>query len=112
VSVSPPAERKKIPPGNPHYNAKYVDVYDSTDDAAYVGYTPGYTGSYVQNGTVMYGTGYDYPAYQTNTAYIPPPTTYGYNAAYDPYAGSWSYTPSYCNLYNRPFNLQRNPEAC
>jgi len=45
----------------------------------------------------MYGTGYDYPAYQTNTAYIPPPTTYGYNAAYDPYAGSWSYTPSYYN---------------
>ncbi len=97
VSVSPPAERKKIPPSNSHYNASYVDVYDSTDAVAYVGYTPGYTGSYVQDGTVRYGTGYDYPAYQTNTAYIPPPTTYGYNAAYDPYASSWSYTPSYYN---------------
>ena len=50
----------KIPPSNPRYNAKYVKVYESTDDTVTVGYTPGYTGSYVDNGTVVYGTGYDY----------------------------------------------------
>jgi len=77
-------------------------VYDSTDDTAYVGYTPGYTGSYVDNGTVVYGTGYDYPAYSTANAYIPPaaPATYGYAATYDPYASSWGYQPSYYNPYS------------
>ena len=92
VSVNPPTkEVEKIPPSNPHYNAKYVKVYDSTDDTVTMGYTPGYTGSYVDNGTVVYGTGYDYPAYSAPDAYIPPPATYGYAAAYDPYAGSWGY---------------------
>jgi hypothetical protein len=99
VSVNPPQEVNKIPPSNPHYNAKYVKVYDSTDDTAYVGYTPGYTGSYVEDGTVVYGTGYDYPAYSTADAYIPPamPSTYGYAATYDPYASTWGYQPSYYN---------------
>ena len=96
VSVNPPKEVDKIPPSNPRYNAKYVKVYESTDDTVTVGYTPGYTGSYVDNGTVVYGTGYDYSGYSTPEAYIPPPTTYGYAAAYDPYAGVWGYeTPYY-----------------
>jgi hypothetical protein len=102
VSVSPPQDVNKIPPSNPHYNAKYVKVYDSNDDTAYVGYTPGYTGSYVDSGTVVYGTGYNYPAYSTDSAYIPPaaPATYGYAATYDPYASTWGYQPSYYNPYS------------
>jgi hypothetical protein len=95
VSVNPPREVDKIPPGNPRYNAKYVKVYESTDDTATVGYTPGYTGSYVDNDTVVYGTGYDYAGYSAPDAYIPQPATYGYAAAYDPYAGSWGYQPPY-----------------
>jgi len=97
VSVTPPAEVNKIPPSNPRYNAKYVKVYDSTEDTVTVGYTPGYTGSYVDNGTVAYGTGYNYAGYSTPEAYIPPPATYGYAAAYDPYAGSWGYQTPYYN---------------
>ena len=97
VSVNPPNEVEKIPPSNPRYNAKYVKVYESTDDTVTVGYTPGYTGSYVENGTVVYGTGYDYAGYSTPEAYIPPPTTYGYAAAYDPYAGTWGYETPYYN---------------
>ncbi|MDI6853108.1 MAG: hypothetical protein QME75_05825 [Deltaproteobacteria bacterium] len=102
VSVHPPEEVNKIPPSNPHYNAKYVKVYDSTADTAYVGYTPGYTGSYVNNGTIVYGTGYNYPSYSTPSTYIPPaaPATYGYAAAYDPYASTWGYQPSYYNPYS------------
>ena len=97
VSGSPPQEVDKIPPGNPHYNAKYVKVYESADDTVTVGYTPGYTGSYVDNGTVVYGTGYNYAGYSTQDAYIPPPATYGYAAAYDPYAGTWGYQSPYYN---------------
>lgn len=102
VSVKPPQDVNKIPPSCPHYNAKYVKVYDSTDDMVYVGYTPGYTGSYVDNGTVVYGTGYDYPSYYTSSIYIPPaaPATYGYAATYDPYASTWGYQPAYYNPYS------------
>jgi hypothetical protein len=95
VSVSPPSEVSKIPASNPHFNAKYVKVYSSTEDTAYVGYTPGYTGSYVDNGTVVYGTGYSYPSYSTADAYIPYQSTYGYAATYDPYESTWGYQPSY-----------------
>lgn len=97
VSVSAPKQVDQIPPSNPNYSAKYVKVYDSTDDTVTVGYTPGYTGSYVDNGTVVYGTGYDYSGYSSPEAYIPAPATYGYAAAYDPYANSWGYQPSYYN---------------
>lgn len=97
VSVAPPQQVDKIPPSNPRYNARYVKVYESTDDTVTVGYTPGYTGSYVDNGTVVYGTGYDYSGYSTPDAYIPPPATYGYAAAYDPYADSWGYQTPYYN---------------
>jgi hypothetical protein len=99
VSVSPPQDVNKIPPSNPNYNTKYLKVYDSTDDTVTVGYTPGYTGSYVDNGTVVYGTGYQYPGYASETVYLPPPApvTYGYAATYDPYAGSWGYAAPYYN---------------
>ena len=95
VSVAPPKQVNNLPPTNPHYNAKYVQVYDATDDVAYVGYTPGYTGSYVEGDTVVYGTGYSYPPYVSNTEYIPYPATYGYAATYNPYAGCWGYQPPY-----------------
>ncbi|MEW6660487.1 MAG: hypothetical protein AB1424_17715 [Thermodesulfobacteriota bacterium] len=97
VSANPPTEVNKIPPSNPRYNAKYVKVYDSTEDTVTVGYTPGYTGSYVDNGTVAYGTGYSYAGYSSPEAYIPPPATYGYAAAYNPYAGTWGYQTPYYN---------------
>lgn len=97
VCVTPPQKVQDIPPSNPRYNAKYVKVYDSTDDTAYVGYTPGYTGSYVQNGTVVYGTGYRYAGYATPTTYIAYPSTYGYAAVYDPYGATWGYQPAYYN---------------
>ncbi len=97
ASVNPPKQVDNIPPSNPNYNAKYVKVYDSSADTVTVGYTPGYTGSYVDNGTVVYGTGYSYAGYAAPDVYIPAPVTYGYAAAYDPYAGCWGYQPSYYN---------------
>ncbi len=95
VSVNPPKQVEQIPPSNPRYSAKFVKVYDATDDEVTVGYTPGYTGSYVDNGTVVYGTGYDYQGYAAPEAYIPPPVTYGYAATYDPYAGNWGNQAAY-----------------
>jgi hypothetical protein len=92
VSTSVPKEIYSIPPSSPNYNVTNVHIYESTPDEVYTGYTSGYTGSYVQNGTVVYGTGYNYPGYSSPTAYYPAPVTYGYAPTYDPMAGVWSFT--------------------
>ncbi len=100
VSVEVAGDIYRIPPSNPHYNARYVKVYDSTDDVARVGYTPGYTGSYVDRGTVVYGTGYAYDPYYSPRAYIPYSATYGFSAVYNPYQALWGYQPVYYNPYS------------
>jgi hypothetical protein len=64
-----PDEIYTVPPSNPHYYTKYARVYDSNPDNVWVGYTPGYTGSYVQEGTMVFGTGYDYDQYDYDANY-------------------------------------------
>ncbi|MEX1131892.1 MAG: hypothetical protein WEC15_01595 [Flavobacteriales bacterium] len=83
-----PEEVKSIPPSSPNYNVTYVQVYESTPDVVYVGYTPGYTGCYVYGPTVIYGTGYAYQPWY-GAVYYPPPVTYGFNMHYNPWTG-WS----------------------
>lgn len=88
VSTSVPEAVRTIEPSSPVYNVKYVQVYDSTPDVVYVGYTPGYTGSYVYGGTVIYGTGWYYPP-PPPVYYYPRPCTYGFSVHYNPWTG-WS----------------------
>src|SRR5881394_1684244 len=76
----------KIPPSVPVYNVTYVQIYASTPEVVYVGYTPGYTGSYPYYGVPVYGTGYAYPPY-SGTVYYPYPVTYGVAVSYNPYTG-------------------------
>jgi hypothetical protein len=87
VCVSVPQEIYTIPPEYPVYNVKYVHVYDYTPTVVYVGYTPGYAGTYVYGGTVVYGTGYVYRGWYGPVYYYPRPVTYGYPVAYRPYYG-------------------------
>ena len=87
VSDSVPAAVQTIPPTAPVYNVKYVQVYQSTPTVVYVGYTPGYTYAYPYYGTVVYGTGYVYPAYVSPVVYYPPPVTYGVMVRYNPWTG-------------------------
>jgi hypothetical protein len=77
-----------IPPSNRHYNVTYVRVYGHTSTVVYVGYLPGYTGCYVYNGTVVYGTGYTYTVW-VGTVYYPVPVTYGWGFRYYPMWGRW-----------------------
>jgi hypothetical protein len=79
-----------IPPSSPLHYVTYVNIYWTSPDSVEVGYTPGYMGTAVApDGVVVYGTGYDYPAW-VGTAYYPPPPTYGYAVypAYDAAAGA------------------------
>ncbi|RLA40695.1 MAG: carbohydrate-binding family V/XII, partial [Gammaproteobacteria bacterium] len=91
-----PDEIYTIPPSNPHYNITYVKIYDSTPEVVYVGYTPGYTGSYVSNGCVVYGTGYYYRPYWSPTRYYPYHSTWGFHVRWNPWYG-WSCGLSYSN---------------
>lgn len=92
VSTSVPSQVNEIPPSDPAYKVRYVYIYDHTPDAVFVGYTPGYLGSYVQGGTVIYGTGFYYdpwPGY-----WYARPFTWGYNMSYNPWYG-WGFGPSW-----------------
>ena len=93
VATERPADVDLIPADCPNYNVKYVYIYDVQPEVVYVGYTPGYTSSYVYGGTVVYGTGYYYvPWYRT--VYYPRPPTWGFHVRYNPWYG-WGFGFSY-----------------
>jgi hypothetical protein len=93
VSKHIPDEIYTIPPSNPHYNVTYVKVYESTPEVVYVGYTPGYTSSYVSHGCVVYGTGWWYRPYW-GPRYYPYHSTWGFHVRWNPWYG-WSFGLSY-----------------
>lgn len=89
VAAQVPKEVQDLPPECPVYNVKYVYIYDSTPDVVYVGYTPGYTCSYVYYGTVVYGTGWWYRPWY-HRYYYPRPATWGFHAHWNPVTG-WGF---------------------
>ena len=90
-----PDEIYKIPPESPLYYVTFVKIYSHTDDEVNVGYTSGYTGTYVYNTTVVYGTGWYYPGWYGRW-YYPRPATWGFHVRYNPWTG-WSFGLSYSN---------------
>lgn len=107
VATEVPAAIYDIPPSSPVYYVTYVHIYSVTPQNVVVGYTPGYLGVVVNSsGTVVYGTGYTYPAYVSETTYYGYPPTYGYGAgfavgaltgfAFGFAAGSWWGAPEPC----------------
>jgi len=71
-----------IPPSAPVYYVTYAYVYGSDPDYVYVGYLPGYLGSYVApSGVVVYGTGYYYRPWVSHV-WIGCPYTYGFGFAW------------------------------
>jgi hypothetical protein len=85
-----PQQVASIMPTSPVYNVKYVYVYDSTPDVVYVGYTPGYLGSYVYYDTIFYGSGWNYRPWVSPYYYYPRFSTFGWNVRYDSWYG-WSF---------------------
>jgi len=89
-----PPEIYTIPTSSPLYYVTYVQVYGSTPDVVYVGYTPGYYGTVVSSSTstVVYGTGWYYPPYITSTVWYGWPYTYGVGAGFSYSTDSgWSF---------------------
>ena len=75
-----------IPPESPLYHVTFVRIYKVTDDVVYVGYTPGYTGTYVYHTTIVYGTGYYWPGWY-GYYYYPRRSTWGYHVRWNPRTG-------------------------
>jgi hypothetical protein len=92
----PEEEIAKIPADVPVYNLTHLHCYDSTPEVVYVGYTPGYVGSYPYYGVPVYGTGYPYPPYWGGPIYYPRPVTYGVHVGYNPWTG-WNVGMSWSN---------------
>lgn len=77
VATEIPEEINKIPPSSPVYNIKFVYIYDYSPELVYVGYTGGYTGSFLYQGCLFYGTGYHYkPWYKSK--YFSRPLTFAF----------------------------------
>jgi hypothetical protein len=85
-----PAVVYTIPRSDPLHYVTYVRVYDATTEDVYVGYTPGYVGSYVTFGsTVVYGTGWYYRPW-IGTVWYAPPVTWGFGFSfYYSWWGPW-----------------------
>jgi hypothetical protein len=102
VAERVPAVIYTIPPSNRLHYVTYVKVYGAAPDVVYVGYTSGYYGSYVGvDGTIVYGTGYVYPAW-VGTVWFGPPVTWGFGIHYGWYGGGWGWGWGYHWGY-RPF---------
>ena len=88
VATSVPSVIYTIPPSAPLHHVTYVRIYSVTPTVVHVGYTPGYYGTCVSHGTVVYGTGYYYPPY-VGSVWYGPPVTYGTGVAitYTPWTG-------------------------
>ena len=95
VATEIPQAIYNIPASNPHYNVTYVKVYDVTPEVVYVGYTPGYYGSYYYHGAIVYGTGYYYHPWY-GPYYYPRYPTWGFHVSYNPYTG-WGMGVSWTN---------------
>jgi hypothetical protein len=98
VAESRPESVKAIPPESPAYNVKYVYIYETTPEVVYVGYTPGYMGSYIYHTTIVYGTGWYYRPWISPYYYYPRYGTWGFHIRYNPWTGwgfglSWGWGP-------------------
>jgi hypothetical protein len=94
VAAEVPEEIYTIPPGSPVYYATFARVYQATDDEVEVGYTPGYQGTYEDDGTVVYGTGWDYEPW-TGDDYYGWGWTWGYSYWYVPWYQWWVWRPGW-----------------
>jgi hypothetical protein len=94
VSDHAPDAVQDIPPSNPTYTVKYVHVYHTTPTVVYVGYTPGYMGTFVWGPTIVWGTGWWYRPWVTPHVFWPRTPTWGFHVRYNPWTG-WSFGMSW-----------------
>jgi len=86
VADSVPSVIYTIPPSSPLHYLTYVHVYGSTPEEVYDGYTPGYLGTEVEDGVVVYGTGYYYSPWVGSVWYgYPVSWGFGWGPCWNPW---------------------------
>ncbi|HEY2621900.1 MAG TPA: hypothetical protein VGI53_00515 [Dyella sp.] len=92
VALEVPPVIYSIPPSSPLHYVTYVYVYGHEGNQVYVGYSPGYYGTVVSDGVVMYGTGYACDPWVGYDIWYGCPATYGFGVSFGwtPWAG-WGY---------------------
>lgn len=105
IAINRPDGVEDIPANNPLFNVKYVYIYKHTEQEVYTGYTSGYTGSYVNGATVVYGTGFYYHGWY-GSYYYHHPMTYGFGFYYHPFYG-WG--PVYSPWFRSSFYWHWRP---
>ncbi len=93
IATSVPDIIYTIPADSPVYNVTFVKIYKVEPEVIYVGYTPGYTHTYIYGTTIVYGTGYYWPGWY-GYYYYPRPATWGFHVRWNPYTG-WRFGLSY-----------------
>ena len=82
VATFVPTAIYTIPRSSPLHYVTYVRVYDATPESIYVGYSPGYVGSYIAaDSTVVYGTGWAYRPW-IGSVWYGPPVTWGFGFSF------------------------------
>ena len=82
-----------IPPSSPLFHDRYVYVYGATPEYVYVGYTPGYMGAFVDDGVVVFGTGWWYPGMWCGDFWCGWPWTWGFGFQFSYWGGGWFWRP-------------------
>jgi len=82
-----------IPPSSPLFHDRYVYVYGATPEYVYVGYTPGYMGAFVDDGVVVFGTGWWYPGMWCGDFWCGWPWTWGFGYQFSYWGGGWFWRP-------------------
>lgn len=102
VATSVPDEVYTIPPSSPLYYVTYVYIGYSDADQVETGYLPGYTGSYVDDGSdvgPVYGTGWYYAPW-VGAYYFGWAWPYGYDYQYRWWEKSWLWRPRWNRVGN------------
>jgi len=81
----------RIRPSCPFYYVRYVYIYHSDPEFVWFGYTPSYYCWYPYHGTVVFGTGYDYPGWWRHH-YYPRCHTWGFHPRYGIQGWGFGYT--------------------
>jgi hypothetical protein len=102
VATEVPEVIYTIPPNSPVYYATFANVYQATDDEVEVGYTPGYQGAYEEDGTIVYGTGWDYDPWYGDD-YYGWGWSWGYSYVYVPWYQWWIWR----DWWTQPGGLRR-----
>ncbi len=88
VSTERPPDIDKVPPEHRIYHARFVYITDTTEEYVTTACTSGYANWYIQDSSVVWGSGWPYKSWYRRSYFLRSPT-WGDGMKYAP-GGSWT----------------------